>query len=184
MQDKQISIPDNEEHSLSLRTQRLINYLEDLWKRPYQPSSEILKGITEFLTQLPEPYQMIGMTKIAEYFVSRMGLHFLDIMTTFQRKAENEGISGEERIQTIQGTMPELFLDMMGLSKEVYIRSLDDLVTLGNITFSLYTLSQVSTAEEAQNWMYELPILYRRQLAQERLLANIQAHFVITMEAK
>ncbi len=63
---------------------------------------------------------------------------------------------------------------MMGISRHIIIRSIDDLVTLSNITFSLYTLSQIDSAEEAQNWMYELPELYYRQLKQEHLVANLQ----------
>lgn len=180
MQDKQLSISDNKEHSLSLRIQQLLSYLEDLWKRPYGPSSEILTHVAEFLAQLPEPYQMLGITKIAEYIASCMGLHFLDIMATFQQKAEEEGISSEERIQTIQGVMPQLFPEMMGISKHILIRSFDDLVTLSNITLSLYTLSQVDTAEDAQGWMYELPVLYWRQLTQERLITNMQVQWTVT----
>jgi len=86
MQDKQVSNFEHEEQSLSLRTQQLISYLEDLWERPHKPSPEILKRITEFLSQLPGPYRALGMTKIAEYFVSTMSLHFLDIMAIFQQK--------------------------------------------------------------------------------------------------
>ena len=180
MQDKQVPIFENEEQSLSLRTQQLISHLEDLWKRPYQPSSEALKRVTEFLAQLPEPYQTLGITKIAEYLVSTMGLHFLDIMATFQQKAEDEGIDREERVQTLRGVMPELFPEMMGISKQIFVRTLDDLATLSNITFSLHTLSQVDTAEEAQGWMYELPALYIHQLAQERLITNIQVQLTVT----
>jgi hypothetical protein len=180
MQNKQVPIFENEEQSLSLRTQQLISHLEDLWRQPYQPSSEILKRITEFLAQLPEPYQALGMTKIAEYLANNMSIHFLEIIATFQQKAENEGIGREERIQTLRGVIPELFPEMMGISKQVFIRTLDDLATLSNITFSLYTLSQVDTAEEAQGWMYELPALYWRQLAQERLITNMQVHLTIT----
>ena len=180
MQDKQVSSFEHEEQSLSLRTQQLISYLEGLWERPHKPSPEILKRITEFLSHLPGPYRALGMTKIAEYFVSTMSLHFLDIMAIFQQKAEDEGIDREERIETLQGVMPELFSEMMGISKHIHLRSLDDLVTLTNITFGLYTLSQVDTAEEAQGWMYELPVIYRRQLSQERLIANLQVQLTVT----
>jgi len=180
MQDKPVSIPDNTGQSLSLRTQQLIHYLEELWKPSYQPSSEKLKRVIESLAQFPEPYQAFGITKIAEYFAGIMGLHFLDIVATFQQKAEAEGIDREERIQTLQGIMPELFPEMMGISKQVFIRTLDDLVTLSNITFSLYTLSQVNTAEDAQGWMYELPVLYRRQLVQEHLITNLQVQLTVT----
>ncbi len=180
MQDKQIPVPDTMGQSPSLRTQQLINHLEALWKRPYQSSPEMLRRVIEFLAQLPEPYQALGITKIAEYLVSNMSLHFLDIIATFQQKAEGEGIDREERVQTLRGIMPELFPEMMGISKQVFIRTLDDLITLSHITFSLYTLSQVNTAEDAQGWMYELPVLYRRQLVQERLITNLQVQWTVT----
>ncbi len=120
---------------------------------------------------------------MAEYLVSTMSLHFLDIVATFQQKAEGEGIDREERAQTLRGIMPELFPEMMGISKQVFIRTLDDLITLSNITFSLYTLSQVETAEDAQGWMYELPVLYRRQLMQEHLITNLQVQWTVTKSA-
>ena len=180
MQDEQISIPRYEGNALSQRSQHLINYLEGLWHRPHEPSSDTFKRIAELILRLPEPYQAMGITKIAEYLVSNMGLHFLDIMAMFQQKATDEGISVEEQAKTFRGVMLELFPEIMGLSKHVVTRSLDDLVTLCNITFSLYTLSQVDSAEEAQSWMYELPILYRRQLSQERLVTNIQTQVIIT----
>jgi hypothetical protein len=180
MQDKQVSIFENEGQTLSPRTQQLISHLENVWKRPHNQSSENLKQITEFLSQLPEPYKVLGMTKIAEYLASEMSLHFLDLLATFQQKAENEGIDREELVETLQGAISEFFPEMMGISKQVLIKSLDDLITLSNITLSLYTLSQAKTAEEAQDWIYELPVLYGRQLAQERLITSIQAQFKIT----
>lgn len=180
MPEKPVPISEGEERSVLLRNQQLLNYLQDLWNRPFNPSSETLKRIAEFLTQLPEFYQVLGMTKIAEYFVSILGLHFLDLLATFQQKAEDEGIDREELIQTIKGAMPELFPEMMGISKQVLVRSLDDLITLGNITLSLHTLSQADTAEEAQSWIYDLPGLYLHQLTQERLLTNIQVHLTAT----
>ena len=117
---------------------------------------------------------------MAEYLVNTMSLHFLDIVATFRQKAENEGIDREELMQTLRGIMPDLFLEMMGISKQVFIHTLDDLTTLSNITLSLYTLSQVDTAEEAQGWMYELPVLYRRQLVQENLVTNLQFQLTTT----
>lgn len=175
MQDQQVTTFKIKEQPPSLRTQQLINYLEDLWKRPHEPSSDMLKRITGLLSQLPEPYQALAMTKIAQYFVSRMGLHFLDLMAIFKREAVNEGTDVEECIQVLNGIIPELFSEMMGMSKHIHLRSLDDLVTLTNITFGLYTLSHVDTAEEAQGWMYELPVVYWRQLSQEHLISYDKA---------
>ncbi len=176
MSDRQVFNTENGKHALSQHNQQLINHLENLWRQPPTLSSESLKRINEILEQFPEAYKISGMTKIAEYLASLMGLHYLDIIATFQQKAEDEDISQEERRQTLSGIMPELFSEMMGISKQIVTRDLDALVTLSNITLSLYTLSQVNTAEEAQSWMYELPIIYRQQLRQEHLITSLQLY--------
>ena len=84
----------------------------------------------------------MGITNIAEYLVSNMGLHFLDIMATFQEKAQQEGIDLEECEGTFHDITEELFPTMMGLTTNVSVQSLEDLVTLSNITIGLYRLSQ------------------------------------------
>jgi hypothetical protein len=180
MQDEQVSIPDHEESAISQRSLRLINYLESLWQSPHGPSPEVFKRIMEFIVHLPEPFQTMAMTKIAEYLASNMGLHFLDIMATFQQKAADEGISREDQAKTFRSVLLEMFPEIMGLSKHIVTRSLDDLVTLCNITFSLYTLSQVDSAEDAQSWMFELPIMYSRQLRQEHLITPVQTQLIVT----
>ncbi len=183
MQEEHLSIFGVEEQPVSLRTQQLMQHLDHLWKHPYKPSPETLNRVIEVLVQLPESYKNLGMTKIAEYLVNVLSLHFLDIIAIFQQKAEGEGIGEEECKQTLHGAIIEKFSEMMGISKHVIIRSIDDLVTLSNITLSLQTLSQVNSAEEAQNWMYDLPELYYRQLKQEHLIANLQIQATVSRSA-
>lgn len=183
MQDRQVSMQNNDEHAISQRAQYLIEYLGGLWQYPHELSHEKLKRIIEFVTHFPEPYQAMGIAKIAEYLVSNMGLHFLDIMTTFQEKAEQEGIDREEREGTFNDIMPALFPLMMGLSRNVSVQSLDDLVTLSNITFGLYRLSRPESAERAQRWMYKLPKLYYRQLAQEHLVTSVHPTFTVMIHS-
>ena len=72
---------------------------------------------------------------------------------------------------------------MMGISKQILTRSLDDLITLSNITFSLYTLSQSDTVEDTQSWIYELPTVYLRNLSQEHLITNMQVQLTVTQTA-
>ncbi len=180
MQDTPIPLFEDGQVVLSERVQHLISYFEEQYSQSHHPSLDVIKRVTEFLVLLPEQYQALGMTKIAEYLINRLDLHFLDIIATFQQKAEHEGIDAEERRETIRGVVTEFFPEMMGISKQISIRSIDDLVTLNNITSALYTLSQVHTAAEAQGWMYELPTLYWRQLAQERLVTNIRVQISIT----
>ena len=183
MQDKQVSMQNNDKYAVSQNTQRLIEHLEDLWQQPHELSPEKLKHIVDFVAHFPEPYRAMGITNIAEYLISNMGLHFLDIMATFQEKAQQEGIDLEEREGTFNDIMEELFPTMMGLTTNVSVQSLENLVTLSNITIGLYRLSQVDSAERAQRWMYKLPKLYYSQLAQEHLLANPQFQFTVSVHS-
>jgi len=89
MQDRQVSMENNDEYAVSQNTQRLIEHLEDLWQQPHELSPEKLKHLVGFVAHFPEPYRAMGITKIAEYLISYMGLHFLDIMATFQEKAQH-----------------------------------------------------------------------------------------------
>lgn len=184
MQDERFSIQQNDEQMLLQCTQHLIEALGEQWKHPHQLSSETLKRIIEFVVHFPESYRTMAITKIAEYLVDNMGLHFLDIMTIFQLKAEQEGIDREECEGTFQDIMPELFPSMMRLSRDLWIHSLDELVRLSNITFSLYGLSQVETAEEAEQWIYTLPKVYLSQLEQDHLISKMQEQVTVTIHAE
>src|SRR5437868_4613379 len=99
MQDRQASIYGNNEQVLSLRSQRLIEHLEDLWQNSQEPTAETLKQI---ITALPEPYRSMGMGAIAERLVNNIKLHFLDSVVTFVQKAEQENIDAEERAETLE----------------------------------------------------------------------------------
>lgn len=165
-----------QDEQLSLRTQRLIEQLENLWQSEHEPSLETLRHI---LVNLPQQYQTIGMLAIAERLVSSLKLHFLEIIATFYQKAEQEEIDSEEREETLQDIKLETHR-LMELSKHLSIRSIDDLLTLSNTTFGLYDLSQVGSAEDAQRWMYKLPMLYRNKLEQEHLIPR-QTEFSVTI---
>lgn len=184
MLDERFSIQQNDEQMLLQRMQRLIESIGELWQHPYRLPSENLKRIIEFAVHFPEAYRAMALTKIAECLVDNMGLHFLDIMTTFQQKAEQEGIDREEREATFQDIMPELFPSMMRLSRNLSIHSLDDLIRLSNITFGLYGLSQVETAEEAERWIYTLPKVYHSQLEQDHLISSAQGQVTVTIRAE
>ncbi len=155
-----------------LLTQRAIEYLEDQWQSIYEPASIPLKRIIEFAVGLDEGIRTEGLTVIAKHFANILNLHFLDIMSTFQQKAEQEGMDLEEREGTFHDILAASFPVMMGLSSNISIQSLDDLLTLSNITSGLYKLSHVDSAERAQRWMYKLPKLYYSQLAREHLIIN------------
>ena len=176
MQDEKRSIQENSEHvvSPSLRTQRIMEYLEDLWKYPHAPSHNDLRRITEFVVNLPEAYRSIALTTIANHFVNSMGLHILDLMAMFQQKAEQEEVSIKERERTFEDILPDAFKALDVLNKQVSVQSLDSLAALSNFTMALYTLSRADSSEEAQTWLYELPKSYQSELMSENLLVNSQ----------
>jgi hypothetical protein len=178
MQDQQRSLQHNGEHAVSpsSRIQHILEHLEKLLRRPHEPSHDEFRHITEFIISLPEEYRAVGLTTIAEHFVNGMELHMLAIMATFQQRAEQEGISQEERQSTFNDILPQMFQTLAMLSKQISVKSLDELAALSNITVALYTLSRAETAQEAQKWLYELPTTYCRRLVQAGLLVEIQSH--------
>lgn len=178
MQDEKKSIKENNEQvvSPSIRNQRMLEHLEKQWQYPHEPSSDILKRITEFVISLPEKYRTAGLTAIADHIANNLILHFLDTMAVFRQKAEQEGISLEEREEYISYILTELFSNIVGINRVLSIQSLDELTTLTAITISLQGLSHTDTAEEAQDWMYELPKIYPSELLQEKLLVNTYDH--------
>lgn len=163
-----------------LRTKRIIEHLEDLWQSLQEPSPEVMKRIIEFILDLQEPYRTLGIKKIADRTDSTMILHILDIMATFQQKAEQEGIFSEDRDETLEHILPQTFQILQDLSGHVSVLSLDDLAALSNITTRLQILSRANTAEEAQSWLYELPAIYYHQLAEENLVVNVPVSATVT----
>lgn len=184
MPEERFSMQQNDEQMLLQNTQRLIESFGEMSQYSFQLPAEQLRHLLGFIVHFPKAYQVMALTKIAEHLVDNMGLHFLDIMTTFQQRAEQEGIRREEREATFQDIMPELFPSMMRLSRDLSIHSLDDLVRLSNITFSLYGLSQVETAEDAEQWIYTLPKVYLSQLEQDHLIAQPKGQTTISFHAE
>jgi hypothetical protein len=163
---------DNDISSLSPRAQRIIEHLQEQWQHSHEPSPDRLKRITEFVVSLPEAYRTAGLTALGDHIASNLILHFLDTMALFGEKAEQEGISVEEREGYIHYVLTELFSSIVGINRNISIQSLDELTALTAITVNLQGLSHADTAEEAQSWMYELPKIYLDELRREHLLKN------------
>ncbi len=175
MQNKDQRIQQNQENSVPapLRTQRIIDHLLSQVGRSHEPAHENFKRIIEATLTIPEAYRATGLTTIAEHFVNGMGMHILELVATFEEKAEQEGISQREYQATLQDVLPEAFQTLETLRKQLRVTSLDELAALNNITIRLYTLSISETATEAQQWLYEIPATYLRQLHQASLLKSI-----------
>ncbi len=172
MQDKNKSIEGNDEHaSPSLqRTERLLDFLEKQLERPHEPADKDFRNIIAPLVTESELYKTIGLTTVADHFVSGMRLHLLSLVAIFKGKAEQEGIPQREYQTTLNDVLPKTFLVLEKLRKQLTIHSLDELVALYNITIKLYTFSSIETAEDAQKWLYELPETYIRRLKQAGML--------------
>lgn len=159
-----------------IRTQRIIQHLEDKWQLLQSPSPYGLSQIMAFVTAMPEPWhesdKIAGLQGIAEYLVALMNIHILNLLAIFHQKAEEEGIRPQDRNETLHYVMPVFIRVMKEVSAGISIQSLDDLAALINITARLQVLSRTDSADEAQNWLYELPAMYQRQLINEGLLAD------------
>ena len=159
-------------HPLS-GTQRIVEHLENAWQGVQQPSSAIMRQITEFSVTLPNQYNRIGLQTVAEQTINNMKLHMLSLLILLQEKAEQEGISVEDLATTLDYAKPKTFQLLEKLSASVSVQSLDDLAALVNITTRLQTLSTSYTAQEAQSWLFELSDMYYRQLVKEGLIVEV-----------
>jgi uncharacterized protein YaaR (DUF327 family) len=179
MQDRQVSINENNEQALLVRSQRLVELIEEAWQDLHEPTAETLKRLVE---GLPEPYKSMGVEAIGERLANNIKLHYLDIIAEFVQKAEQEGISTEEQAEILQDARLSAYR-LMELSKHISVRSLSGLLKLSTITSGLCALSKVEDAESAQNWIYKLPSLYQGRLKQEHLTEeNINAAFSFSIE--
>jgi hypothetical protein len=155
---------------LSPRSQRLLDHLESAWQDQEQLLPDSMKRITGLVLRLSEEYSAAGLREIANDIISSMHMHMLKLIDTFQEKAEEEGISAIARDKTLTRVVPETFAVMEKIHTQLHVRSLDDLVALVNVATSLQTLSQTDSAEEVHSWLYELPMMFYRQLSQLGLI--------------
>lgn len=167
---------------MSVRTQNILEHLEKTWELPQELSPENLRYITELVMRLQEPYRATGLKVVAGHIINDMSLHILNILSTFQRKSETEGISLEERDETFDATVSEIFQILNELTKHVSVQSLDEVAILSNITISLQTASETTLAIEAQSLLYELPTMYYSQLVQEHLIVKESFHWTMKID--
>jgi hypothetical protein len=169
-------------HNAQARTKRIINHLEDKLQLLQMPSPYGLSQVMAFITGLQDPWyeadRIAVLKRIAEYVVSTMNIHMLNLLAIFKEKAEEEGIRSEDREETLNYVLPVITRVTGEVSTRLSVQSLDDLAALINITVRLQVLSRTDSADEAQNWLYELPAMYQRQLTNEDLqVTQYPSHF-------
>lgn len=176
-----IPYQSNQTQEISQRERYLIDSLKGVWEQFEELSHEKLGRILEMTVHFSEPYRFAAINTIAEKLVSSIGVHYLDILASFRERAEQEGFDAKERDATLNDSLTELFPLILGLGRKVAVRSLNDLAMLSTITIGLYGLSQVESAEQAQDWIYSLPKVYIEQLDREHLLAAAPVQFTVTV---
>src|SRR5579859_1483045 len=154
------------------RDLRIIEHLQDSWQLLRDITPEAIAEITRFITGLPDPYKKSAIQIIADRINNTMGLHLLALMATFEANAEQEGVRPKDCQETLQQALPETFRILDGLTTHLSIHSLDDLTILCNIASSLRTLSQTSSADEAENWIDSLPALYYGEVKEENFISK------------
>src|SRR5260370_18939465 len=92
-----------------LRTQRIIEHLEGLWRCPQEPSPHELRQITEFIVSLEEPYRSTGLEIIAKHTVSNMSLHILALIATSQENPQQHAINTATRKRTSELYLTKAF---------------------------------------------------------------------------
>lgn len=165
MQDRQVSINENNEQALSPLSQRFLALIEEAWQGLHESTFEDIKRLIE---SLPEPYKSMSLEATGERIVNDIKLHYLTIVATFIQKAEVEGIDSEEESEALKDVRLRAYR-LMELSKHISVESLSDLLKLSTVSSGLYSLSKVEDADNAQNWMYKFPSLYEGRLKQEHL---------------
>jgi hypothetical protein len=100
---------------------------------------------------------------VGEQFVFAMKLHILQLTALFYQQAEAEGISPEDRDETLQDVEADL-REMMTLDQRLKIDSVGDLFKLGTIATGIMNFGHFKIAEETKGSLYSLPNLYQSWL--------------------
>ncbi len=171
MPDKQINTSGNHVPKLSPRKERLVKQISQHLQDANEPSFEYL---VETIVALPESSLQQFIKVIAERMVNTMSLHFfLDLVPTFSQHAAEEGIDREEVAEILSdkdvlaGTQ-----QLLDLNKHLAVHSLDELLRVEQITRGLQSLSNVTTAYDAQRWLYQLSAVYQNKLKHEHLITD------------
>lgn len=131
------------------------------------------EAIEQMVSTLPAKYRQMAMQAVVEQFVLSMKWHILQLAALFYRQAEAEGISAEDRDETLQDVEADL-REIMTLDQRLKIDSVRDLFKLGAITTGIIKLSHSKRAEETEGSLYSLPDLYQGWLEDAHLFREEQ----------
>jgi hypothetical protein len=171
MPDKQINTSGNHMPKLSPRKEHLVKQISHHLQDATEPSFE---DLVETIVALPESALQQFIEAIAARMVNTMSLHlFLDLVPTFSQNAAEEDIDREEVAEVLSdkdvlaGTQ-----QLLDLHKRLAVHSLDELLRIEQITRGLQSLSNVTTAYDAERWLYQLSAVYQNKLKYEHLITD------------
>ncbi|MEO7022249.1 MAG: hypothetical protein ABI234_19025 [Ktedonobacteraceae bacterium] len=179
MHDEQIADANNNNNqAVSSREQHLVEQVH----KQLQDSQQIYgKSLKQIVPLLPEKFKEMAIHTVAEQFVTIMKMHLLSIAATFYQGAANENIDAEDRDETLQDVEADVYT-LMEMIHRLTVNTPETLARLGTITTSIQDLSQCDNAEEAQRWLYNLPMMYQTSLEREHLIRK-EFSIVITPPA-
>ena len=168
MPDKPIS---PSEPKLSPSRERLVKQISQHLQNAAEPSFEYL---VEIIATLPESALQQFIEVIAERMVNTMSLHFfLDLVPTFSQHATEEGIDQEEVAEVLSDKeVSAATQQLLDLNKRLAVHSLDELLRIEQITLGLRSLSNATTAYDAERWIYQLSAVYQNKLKNEHLITD------------
>jgi hypothetical protein len=171
MQDKQITnMYENHPQILSSRELRLIAKSEE----PLQTTRDIsLKDILQLILILPANYREMAIQTIAEQYVTAIRLRTLQLVALFYQHAEEEGVSVEDRFETLQDIEAGI-QEIMTLNQRLNIDSMEKFFSLGKLAVSIKDITQSDTAEEAQRALYSISSICLGTLERDHLITEEQ----------
>jgi len=171
MPDNQMGASGNHVPEVSSHKEHLIKQIVHHLQDTTEPSFEYL---VEAIVVLPEASLQQFIQVIAEHMFNTMSRHFfLDLIPTLSQHAAEEGIDQEEVSEVLSDE--EVLAGMqqlLGLNKRLAAHSLDQLLRIEQITRGLQGLSNVTTAYDAERWIYQLSAGYQNKLKHEHLITD------------
>lgn len=123
------------------------------------------EAIEQLILALPMQYREMAIQAAAEQFVIAMRLQTLQLVALFYQQAEREGISAEDRDETLQDVEADIH-SLGDLIHKLVVNTPEALARIGEITVGVRGLSQCSSAENVQSWLYDVSSVYQDTLEQ------------------
>ena len=172
MQEKQITNAyKNPSQKLSPRELRAVAEARELLQTIHNPSPE---EIEQLILTVPANYREMAIQIAAEQFVTAIKVHILQLTMTYCQQVEKEGISSEDRDETLRDVEADVH-EIMTLNQRLDIDSVEKLFKLGTMVVNVMKLGHSKNAEETERSLYTIPGMYQGWLERIRLMREEQS---------